>query len=102
MNVQDIYEYAKTGDLQGLELLSLEGGIYLLQAQVEDRVQTIKEADGSTLRLRSVTQARDLLQGLPLTVPFYLVHHEAHTEMCGSGQGVQEPLRERISLESTW
>lgn len=102
MNVDDVYESAANGDLQALELISLEGGIYLLQAHVEGRVHSVKIADGATLRLRSVTQARELLQGLPITVPFHLVHSEAHTEMCGFSGGIQEPLRERISLGPTW
>lgn len=102
MNVQDIYEYASAGDLQGLELLSLEGGIYLLQAQIEGQVHAVRMTDGSMLRLRSVTQARELLQGLAESVPFHLVHCDVHSEMCGSGQGAQEPLREPIPLASTW
>jgi len=102
MNVQDVYEYAKTGDLQSLELLSIEGGIYLLRAQVDDQVQSVKMDDGETLKLRSVTQARELLEGLPAVVPFHLVHCEVHTEMCGFSGEPQEPLREPISLTSTW
>ncbi|MEN0105970.1 MAG: DUF6482 family protein [Pseudomonas sp.] len=102
MNIQDIYEHASGGDLQGLELLSLEGGIYLLQAQVEGRLHSIKLTDGSTLRLRSVTQARELLEGLPFNGPFHLVHCEVHTEMCGSSSGSAEPLREPIALSSAW
>ncbi len=102
MNVNDVYENAATGDLQALELISIEGGIYLLQAHVEGRVHSIKMPDGAMLRLRSVTHARELLQGLPITVPFHLVHCEVHTEMCGFSEGPQEPLRERISLGSAW
>lgn len=102
MNIQDIYEYASAGDLQALELLSLEGGIYLLQAHIEGRVHAVKMQDGGMLRLRSLTHARELLEGLPITVPFHLVHCEVHAEMCGLGQGAQEPLRERISLGSAW
>lgn len=102
MNVQDVYEYAKTGDLQALELLSIEGGIYLLRAQVDDQIQPVKMNDGAVLRLRSVTQARELLEGLPVVVPFHLVHCEVHTEMCGCSQDGQEPLREPISLGSSW
>jgi hypothetical protein len=102
MNIQDVYEYASVGDLQELELLSIEGGIYLLRAQVEGRIHPIKMPDGNMLRLRSVTHARDLLAGLPTVVPFHLVHCEVHTEMCGSDQSAQEPLREPIPLTSAW
>ncbi len=102
MNIQDVYEYASVGDLQGLELLSLVGGIYLLQAQIEGRVHAIKMQNGNTLRLRSVTQARELLQGLPVVVPFHLVHCEVHTEMCGFEQDAQEPSREPIPLTTAW
>ncbi|MGY4535253.1 hypothetical protein ACVW0Y_004406 [Pseudomonas sp. TE3786] len=102
MNIQDIFELAKAGDLQGLELWSLEGGIYLLQAQVADLLHPVKMNDGETLRLRSVTQARELLEGLPMVVPFHLVHCEVHTEMCGCSQECQEPLRQPLTLGSAW
>ncbi|PTQ66919.1 DUF6482 family protein [Pseudomonas sp. GV071] len=99
MNIQDIYEYAAAGDLQGLELLSIEGGIYLLQAQVENRLHAVRMDDGNVLRLRSVTQARELLEGLRTPVPFHLVQCETHGEMCGC-QTVNEPIREPIALRS--
>lgn len=100
MNIQDIYEYASVGDLQALELLSLEGGIYLLQAQIDGQIHSIKMQDGTMLRLRSVTHARELLEGLPVMVPFHLVHCDVHAEMCGCGLGTTPPFREPIALAS--
>jgi hypothetical protein len=85
-----------------LELLSIEGGIYLLQARVGSAVHPIKNPAGQAMQLRSVTHAREVLKDLPAPVPFYLVHCVVHTEMCGLDHGPQEPLRVPLALDSAW
>jgi hypothetical protein len=85
-----------------LELLSIEGGIYLLQVRVGSAVHPIRTRTGQALQLRSVTHAREVLEDLPAPVPFYLVHCVVHTEMCGFDHGPQEPLRVPLALDSAW
>lgn len=70
MNLQGL---AKAGRVDALNLISVEGGIYLLQAQLGGCTQVVRDDAGKPLYLRSVTQARDLLQGMPV-LAFYLVH----------------------------
>lgn len=102
MSITELFALAAAGRLQSLELVSLEGAIYLLHAHVDSSVHPINTDNGLILRLRSVTHARDALKGLPSKVPFFLVHYAAHTQMCGLEQGADEPLRVPISLESAW
>lgn len=100
MTLVQLFERAGL-DVMGLTLLSLEGGIYLLEIQTPDGKALLRDGQGAVQRLRSVEHVRDLLAGLP-EVPFFLQHAEAHTEMCGLPDGAAEPLRTPISLRSAW
>lgn len=102
MNLAELFALVPSGHVQALELLSIEGGIYLLQSRIGTSVQPIRTDAGQTLRLRSVTHAREVLKGLPSPVPFFLVHCVVHSEMCGLDQGPQEPLRVPLALDSAW
>jgi hypothetical protein len=101
MTLEELTRLARNGALDALDLLSLEGGIYLLEAHSGCKRSIVKMNDGSTLRLRSTQHARQVLEGFP-EVPFHLVHNEAHDEMCGMPSGKREPLRVPISIRSTW
>lgn len=101
MFLDDCARLAGAGAIVDLTLLSLEGGIYLLQITTANQRHLLHDADGRVWRLRSVEQARDLLRELP-QVPFYLQHAEAHTEMCGMPQEPVAPLRLPIAMRSGW
>ncbi|AJE21433.1 DUF6482 family protein [Azotobacter chroococcum] len=101
MNMQQLFDQARNGQVDELNLISLEGGIYLLEAHQAGQRRLLVDDAGATLHLRSVEHARDLLQGLP-SVPFYLLHTVVHTEMCGLSDGPQQPLRVPIALQSAW
>ncbi|MES2820582.1 MAG: DUF6482 family protein [Pseudomonadota bacterium] len=101
MKLHDLNQYAHAGQLDELNLISIEGGIYLLEARMDGRAHPVCDEQGKTLHLRSVEHARDLLQGLP-PLPFHLVHAVVHDEMCGLQDGTQSTLRVPISLNSSW
>ena len=101
MTLDELARMARDGGVDALDLLSLEGGIYLLEAHAGTRRFTVKTDDGATLRLRSAQHARQVLEHFP-EVPFHLVHAAAHDEMCGMPAGQREPLRVPISLRSAW
>lgn len=101
MNMQQLFDHARDGQVDELNLISLEGGIYLLEARQAGQRHLLVDAAGATLHLRSVEHARDVLQGLP-ELPFYLLHTVVHTEMCGFADGPQQPLRVPIALQSAW
>jgi hypothetical protein len=101
MNLHDLSQHAHAGHIDALNLISIEGGIYVLEAYMDGRAHPLSNTQGKTLHLRSVEHARDLLRELP-SLPFHLVHAVVHDEMCGMQDGTQDTLRVPISLNSAW
>ncbi|WP_165672949.1 DUF6482 family protein [Metapseudomonas otitidis] len=101
MNLQQLFNLAQSQQLNSLELIALEGGNYVLQAITSQRCEPVLDDQGKVLHLRSMTQARDVLQGIT-PVPFHLVQQVVQDEACGLGGGPQEPMRLPISLQSAW
>lgn len=101
MNLPQLLQHAHNGQVDELNLISIEGGIYLLEIRQGDRAQLLRDERGQTLRLRSVEHARDLLQELP-PLPVHLIHAVVHEEMCGFPAGPQQRLRVPISLACQW
>jgi hypothetical protein len=99
MNLQELTDNAHAGRVDELNLISIEGGIYLLEVRHGGRAHPLNDAQGKAVRLRSVEHARTLLEHVPL-VPFHLVHASAHDEMCGLGSRAEAPLKVSISLRS--
>lgn len=101
MNLHQLSEAAREGSIEKLEVISLEGGFYLLQARLASGHQLVRNEQGKVLRLSSTTHVRELLQDLP-RLPCDLVQHCTHDEMCGVREGKVEPLRLPLSLEQRW
>lgn len=101
MNLQDLANHAAAGSIDALELISIEGGIYLLDIYQHGQRHSLLNERGEVWRLRSVEHARDLLQELP-ELPFHLVQQSPYDEMCGLAEGVREPLRVPIGMRSQW
>ena len=101
MNLHDLSSHAHAGRIDELNLISIEGGIYVLEARMDGRAHSLSDSHGEVLHLRSVEHARDLLHELP-KVPFNLVHAVVHDEMCGMADGTPDTVRVPISLTSAW
>lgn len=101
MRLEVLFDLAHTNRLDSLDLLSLEGGFYVLQVHVEGRLASVEDDRSEQLRIRSVEHARQLLEPLPDT-PLFLVQHSAYDEMCGLTEGVRPPLRIPLALRSGW
>ncbi|MDB6146188.1 MAG: cation transporter [Pseudomonas sp.] len=101
MNLQELTAFAHAGRVDELNLISMEGGIYLLEARMRGMSHPLNDVSGKTLHLRSVEHARDLLHALP-KMPFNLVHSVVHDEMCGLRDVDEQTLRVPISFRSTW
>ena len=99
MNLLELTDYARAGHIDELNLISIEGGIYLLEVRRNGRAYPLNDARGRAVRLRSMEHARTYLESVPL-VPFNLVHASAHDEMCGLGGRAEEPLKVPVSLRS--
>lgn len=99
MNAEELARYANAGSIDELNLISIEGGIYLLQARLQGTVCYLKGEADETLHLRSVEHARELLKDLP-PLPFHLVHTVVHDEMCGMPVDNHDALRVPIGFYS--
>ncbi|WP_313086862.1 DUF6482 family protein [Pseudomonas sp.] len=101
MKLQALVEDAQADRVEALDLVSLEGGFYLLSIHAQGQSHVLRDEQSKVVHLRSVEHARDLLSEVPV-MPFYLVHSSAYDEMCGLATGVREPLRVPISMRSAW
>jgi hypothetical protein len=101
MNLQELNAHATAGRIDELNLISIEGGIYLLEARMGGAAHPVRDVHGKTLHLRSVEHARHLLQSVP-QLPFNLVHAVVHDEMCGTQHDEGQLLRVPISFRSGW
>lgn len=101
MNLQELTAHASAGRIDELNLISIEGGIYLLEARMHGAAHPLNDAHGKTLHLRSVEHARDLLHGVSVT-PFNLVHAVVHDEMCGIRDNEEQTVHVPMSIRSAW
>ena len=101
MNLQELNTHATAGHIDELNLISIEGGIYLLEARMHGAAHPLRDAHGKTLHLRSVEHARDLVHALP-PIPFHLVHAVVHDEMCGMHGTDEQTVRVPMSIRSAW
>jgi hypothetical protein len=99
MNLQELTAFAHAGRVDELNLISMEGGIYLLEARMRGVSLPLRDLSGKTLHLRSVEHARDVLHAMP-KMPFNLVHSVVHDEMCGLRDVDEQTLRVPISFRS--
>ncbi|AKV04944.1 MULTISPECIES: DUF6482 family protein [Pseudomonas] len=100
MNLQELNAYAIAGKVDELNLISMEGGIYLLEARMHGAAYPLSDARGQMFHLRSVEHAREILHACP-SLPFNLVHTSVHDEMCGLGGSAGESLKVPISFRTT-
>jgi hypothetical protein len=100
MKVEEVASSVKAGQVEELKLVSVEGGSYTLHATVGGKSERVLNAQGDTLHVASVDQARKLLVDVPDTVPLYLVQPAVYDEMVGLDSGPTDS-REQIPLHST-
>lgn len=101
MNLHELNAYAVAGKVDELNLISLEGGIYLLEVRMHGAAFPLSDAHGQMLHLRSVEHAREVLHAFP-RLPFNLIHTSVHDEMCGLSAGTEDSLRVPIASRSSW
>ncbi|WP_296265563.1 DUF6482 family protein [Pseudomonas sp. UBA6562] len=101
MNLQQLQTEAVAGRIEEINVIGIEGGDYLLEACMAGKPHPLSDANGERLRVRSVTEARELLQNVPVESMF-LVHWSVHDEMCGMGVRPEQDLKVAISPRPTW
>ncbi|WP_407316125.1 DUF6482 family protein [Pseudomonas sp. nanlin1] len=101
MNLHELAKQVKDGSVTEINLVSMEGGSYVMHALASDISTPVAESNGATLHVASVEEARKLLSGLD-GVQLFLVQAAVHDEMVGlqddAGQAAREPIPLRSSL----
>ncbi|MDP3816771.1 DUF6482 family protein [Pseudomonas sp.] len=83
MTLHDLTVRAQAGHVEAINLVSLAGGIYLLEAQVGALALPLQDDHGEALHPRSVEHAREMLHHVS-QLPLRLVQAELQDEMCGT------------------
>ncbi len=99
MNLHELNAQARSGHVQELNLIAIEGGDFLLEARCHGKAHALTDARGARLKVHSVVDAQRLLVGLP-ALPTHLVHWSVQDEMCGMADVAEEDLRLPLSRGS--
>jgi hypothetical protein len=100
MKVEEIASKAKGGAVTEINLVAMEGGSYTMHVVVNSESERVINADGETLHVASVDQARKLLVDVPEGVSLYMVQPAVYDEMVGLDSGPTDS-REQIPLHSS-
>ncbi|KUM40088.1 DUF6482 family protein [Pseudomonas sp. EpS/L25] len=92
MQLTELTQRAQAGEVRELNLLSIEGGFYVLEVLTQEGRTQLTGRDGHFYRLGSAAQARRLLADLPV-LPCFLIQHSAYDEMVGMAPRTSEPLK---------
>ncbi|MEX3773940.1 DUF6482 family protein [Pseudomonas sp. MYb118] len=101
MNFEELHAYAIAGKVEELNVLSLEGGIYLIEARMHGAAYPLSDARGQMYHLRSIEHAREVLRSFP-DLPLNLVHTSVQDEMCGMAAGEEDCLKVPLGFGSAW
>jgi hypothetical protein len=100
MDLKKLTTHVKAGDIQEIQLVTMEGGSYVIQAVMHGKSHPVKDGHGDTFHVASVDEARKYLAGVP-EVPLYLVHPTVYDEMVGQADSDAVPTREPIPFRSS-
>ncbi|MFW0756156.1 DUF6482 family protein [Pseudomonas sp. H11T01] len=100
MNLQELNAYAIAGKVDELNLISLEGGIYLIEARMHGAAYPLSDTRGQMMHVRSVEHAREVLHAFP-KLPMNLIQTPVDDEMCGMAGGAEESSRVPIAFRYT-
>lgn len=100
MNLHQLAQLVASNDVQSVELVSVEGGSYVLHARRGEQLERVLNDKGDTLHVASVEEARKVLASVP-EVPFFLVQPAVHEEMVGLDHVPVGDAREPIKLRSS-
>ncbi|MBD1554487.1 DUF6482 family protein [Pseudomonas typographi] len=100
MDLKALAARIKAGEVAALELTSVEGGSYVLHAELGSQLEPVLNAQRQPLHVASVEEARKVLFDVP-EVPFFLVQRAAHDEMVGQDDTHTGAAREPIKLRSS-
>jgi butyrate kinase len=100
MDLNKLAQHIKAGEVEDLNLMSIEGGSYVLHAQMNGKSHPISSPNGEVLHVASVNEARKCLSAVP-EVPLFIVHPVVYDEMVGQSNDERLSSREPIPFRST-
>lgn len=100
MNLKKLSTHVKAGEIQEIQLVTMEGGSYVIHAVMQGTSHPVQDSHGSTLHVASVDEARKCLSGVP-EVPLFLVQPAVYDEMVGLADSDATPNREPIPFRSS-
>ena len=92
MNLQELNAYAIAGKVDELNLISMEGGIYLLEARMHGAAYPLADAHGQVFNPRSIEHAREVLRNFPQVGVGQWVHHLGHQAVVAAAVAEVEQL----------
>ncbi len=96
MTLDELKTKAKNGELEEIHLVSLEGGSYAVHGVVGGNPSPVYGADGETLQLGSIDEAKKHLASIS-DIPSFLVQSAVYDEMVGQ-PSENVTSREPVSL----
>ncbi|MCM2972912.1 DUF6482 family protein [Larsenimonas suaedae] len=101
MTFDEFTRLIASGDIDEVQVESMEGDIFLLKAVQNDDVTVLTKKDGSTLKPTSVANAKELLSEVDgiKNVPFYFVQQTPYDEMIGQPSS-NEVHKVQMSLDA--
>jgi hypothetical protein len=100
LNIDTLTRHVKAGEINEINLMSMEGGSYVLHALMDQRSVPIEDEHGKTLHVASVEEARKVLSGVP-DARLFLVQSVAYDEMVGQDNVAAEASRHEVPLRSS-
>ena len=100
MNIDKLSSHVNNGEIHEVNLVSMEGGSYVLHAILEGVSQPVASDNGATIHVASVEEARKVLAGVA-DIKLFLVQGNAHDEMIGNPEEGNHIMREEIPLRSS-
>ena len=98
MNVKELNQQVKAGAVKEVNLVSMEGGSYVIHALVEGTSVPLADDKGANLHVASVEEARRILDGVK-EVRLFIAQPAVYEEMVGQ-EVTPTASREEIPLRS--
>ncbi|WP_342652863.1 DUF6482 family protein [Pseudomonas sp. F3-2] len=100
MDLDQLGKHIKAGEVEELDLISVEGGSYVIHARMKGTSHAISSPKGGVLHVASVEEARKCLTAVP-EVPLFIVHPVVYDEMVGHAATDRYVSREPIPFRSS-
>lgn len=100
MDLDQLSKHIKAGEIEELDLVSIEGGSYVIHARMQGQSHAVSSPKGGVLHVASVDEARKCLSSMK-EVPLFIVHPVVYDEMVGHADSDHEVSREPIPFRST-